>query len=239
MVSQRKVPGVYIKELNTFPNSIVAVETALPVFIGYTERVKYKGKSCQNKPILIESLRNYTTIFGAGTKTSFKLNETAPYEDSMSIPNQADVILNGKSYSISTEKLFYMYNSLKLFFANGGGSCFIMSIGTYEKEGSNGPDINNFISISLSGIDKTVFELLESEQRSTMILIPDALTFPKADYYKLMNLSLEHCGKVESRITLIDAYAGNTVFDAKTFATVYASQHDPVSLLREEIISSY
>jgi phage tail sheath protein FI len=56
MLEQRTVPGVYIKELNAFPNSVVAVETALPVFIGYTQRVNFQGMSLQNKPVRIESL---------------------------------------------------------------------------------------------------------------------------------------------------------------------------------------
>ena len=107
-----------------------------------------------------------------------------------------------------------------------------MSIGTYEKEGSNGTDISDFINISLSGISKTVFELLEMEQGPTMILIPDALSLPQSDYYKMMNLSLDHCGKVQSRITLIDAYAGDTV-------SINAGQYDPISILRNEIASSY
>ena len=33
-----KTPGVYIEEIPKFPPSIAAVETAIPAFIGYTER---------------------------------------------------------------------------------------------------------------------------------------------------------------------------------------------------------
>ena len=31
-----KTPGVYIVEKNAFPNSVVAVPTAVPAFIGHT-----------------------------------------------------------------------------------------------------------------------------------------------------------------------------------------------------------
>jgi phage tail sheath protein FI len=34
--SNIKSPGVYIDELNAFPNSVVLVATAVPAFIGYT-----------------------------------------------------------------------------------------------------------------------------------------------------------------------------------------------------------
>ncbi|MFC3362471.1 hypothetical protein ACFOG5_04690 [Pedobacter fastidiosus] len=33
-----KTPGVYINEINNFPPSIATVETAIPAFIGYTEK---------------------------------------------------------------------------------------------------------------------------------------------------------------------------------------------------------
>ena len=34
-------PGVYIDELNAFPNSVVPVATAVPAFIGYTPTAAY------------------------------------------------------------------------------------------------------------------------------------------------------------------------------------------------------
>ena len=37
---QHKTPGVYVTELDAFPNSIVEVPTAIPVFIGYTQFTK-------------------------------------------------------------------------------------------------------------------------------------------------------------------------------------------------------
>ena len=33
----RQTPGVYITEIDAFGNSIVGVQTAVPIFIGYTE----------------------------------------------------------------------------------------------------------------------------------------------------------------------------------------------------------
>jgi phage tail sheath protein FI len=39
MAAAIKTPGVYIKEINAFPNSVVEVATAVPAFIGYTEKI--------------------------------------------------------------------------------------------------------------------------------------------------------------------------------------------------------
>lgn len=216
MLDQRTTPGVYIKELNAFPNSVVAVETALPVFIGYTEKVIFQGQSLQDKAIRIESLGDYNAMFGAGSSTTFSLNAISPPKSPTDPVTLTDVILNGKAYSIATQNLFYMYNSLQLFFLNGGGSCYIMSIGTYNEEGANGPSLTNFLNTTKTAL--TIFQLLESEQEPTMILIPDGLLLPQVDFFTLMNLSLDHCAKVQSRITLVDAYAGNSVTDSLTFA---------------------
>lgn len=37
-----KTPGVYIQEIPVFPPSVAQVETAIPVFIGYTEKARLK-----------------------------------------------------------------------------------------------------------------------------------------------------------------------------------------------------
>ena len=52
----RKTPGVYITELPSFPSSVVGVETAVPAFIGYTEKSLFRGKSVEFKPVRISSL---------------------------------------------------------------------------------------------------------------------------------------------------------------------------------------
>ncbi len=33
-----KTPGVYVKEIRTLPPSVAGLDTAIPVFIGYTEK---------------------------------------------------------------------------------------------------------------------------------------------------------------------------------------------------------
>lgn len=50
-MGEYKTPGVYIKEKNAFGNSIVEVETAIPVFIGLTETAQDGTSSLLNKPV--------------------------------------------------------------------------------------------------------------------------------------------------------------------------------------------
>jgi phage tail sheath protein FI len=43
MASTLMTPGVYLEEKNAFPSSAVAVETAVPAFIGYTSMAERNG----------------------------------------------------------------------------------------------------------------------------------------------------------------------------------------------------
>jgi len=44
-----KIPGVYVEEISLFPPSVAEVATAIPAFIGYTEKAKFKGKDLAEK----------------------------------------------------------------------------------------------------------------------------------------------------------------------------------------------
>lgn len=64
MAVSYKTPGVYIEEKNTFPNSVVAVATAVPAFTGYTQKAEKLGKVVTNKPIRVTSLVEFEQFFG-------------------------------------------------------------------------------------------------------------------------------------------------------------------------------
>ena len=64
MSTTMKTPGVYIQELDAFGNSVVPVPTAIPAFIGYTEKTSYNGKSLVNKAVRVTSLAEFLSIFG-------------------------------------------------------------------------------------------------------------------------------------------------------------------------------
>lgn len=61
--SNIKSPGVYINELNAFPNSVVPVATAVPAFIGYTPTASYEGKSYTNVAQKITSFAEFQAIY--------------------------------------------------------------------------------------------------------------------------------------------------------------------------------
>ena len=60
-----KTPGVYIEEIPKFPPSVAPVETAIPAFIGYTQKADDQVANDLNlKPTRISSMIEYEKYFG-------------------------------------------------------------------------------------------------------------------------------------------------------------------------------
>ncbi len=59
-----QTPGVYIQEISASPASVVEVETAIPAFIGYTEKAEENGEDLTNKPKRIKTLVEFEQLFG-------------------------------------------------------------------------------------------------------------------------------------------------------------------------------
>ncbi len=55
MAKTYKTPGVYIEEVSLLPPSIAAVETAIPAFIGYTQKAKKNNENLTNVPTRISA----------------------------------------------------------------------------------------------------------------------------------------------------------------------------------------
>ncbi len=196
-MAQMKTPGVYIVEKNAFPNSVVQVPTAVPAFIGYTERASFKGKSLTNKPTKITSMAEYLSMYGEGPRSTFAIAEnTTP--DTV----ESDFSVNGKEYTLTQDGgNFLLYNSIRLFFANGGGPCYIISVGDYSG------------SVDPAALTKAI-DLLVREQEPTMLVIPDAvLASDKNDCYSLQDAMVKHCGEMQSRIAILDIYDGYKAID--------------------------
>jgi len=176
---QRKTPGVYITELAAFPPSIIGVQTAVPAFVGYTQTAEIGGKPIYNKPVNIHSLVDYEAVFGRGYKTTYAINELNP-----TVPADKEKIDAGdydfkvfdaestppefKYYFLAPkddEKSFNLYNSMRLFFENGGGNCYVVSVGNYTE------DITK---------DKLAagLEAISEQSGPTMLVMPDAVLLP-------------------------------------------------------------
>lgn len=209
-----KTPGVYIKEKKAFSNSVVEVATAIPAFIGHTAMADNKNKPLHRKPWRITSLAEYQQYYGGGPFPLFNLAEhTDP-------GTPADFKTGGKAYSLVQPAgqeggRYLMYSALRHFFLNGGGACYIVSVGDYTQD----PDPEAY----MAGID----ELLK-EQEPTLLVIPDAVLFSQPDCIKLQQAMLSHCGEVmRNRVAILDLWGGDK--SRKDPAG------DPVALFRDSL----
>ncbi|GAB7207122.1 hypothetical protein OS21_36180 [Dickeya oryzae] len=123
-----KTPGVYIVEKNAFPNSVVEVATAVPAFIGYTEKAENGGVSLRNKAWRITSMSDFRHYFGGAPLHKFDIVEKTDQ-----VPGDAAFSQAGKAYTLTLANTRYLlYYSMLFFFQNGGGPCYIISVGSYQ-----------------------------------------------------------------------------------------------------------
>jgi len=178
MAAAIKTPGVYIKELNAFPNSVVEVPTAVPAFIGYTEKIP----PGPNTPTRLSSFAEFQNLFGGAPQTQFK------FKDTRTVPE------------VDPDTQFLLYSSMRLFFDNGGGPCWICSIGTYDQARQTGKKKEDFTD---------VLPDLEKYQEPTMLVAPDAVLLEQPDWQNVCQMFLAHCGKMQSRVSILDVYDGD------------------------------
>ena len=203
MPTAYKTPGVYLVEKDAFPGSVVEVATAVPAFIGYTEKTEYNKNSLINKPVRITSFAEYLSIFGGAPSVRYT------YKKDNS--NDAKAVLSAKP-------AFRLYDSMRIFFQNGGTTCYICSVGGYtvEKEKPDPTDNTKKITvIENNEIDQEVLckgiTPFEKEQEPTLMIIPDAVSLADAGLCANVHTALlAHCNKMQNRFTILDVFEGFT-----------------------------
>jgi uncharacterized protein len=178
-----KTPGVYIEEISKFPPSVAAVETAIPAFIGYTERaVDENGDSLANRPTRITSLLEYERFFGDAPVKSLSVDVT-----------ETAGVISVRFETAPGLPAAFLYHSMQLFYANGGGPCYIVSVGDYATAAA--PTQAHFTG----GIN-----LLESVDEPTLLVFPDACLLNDTDHGAVVDRALTHCNKMQDRFTIAD-----------------------------------
>ncbi|MGN6394799.1 MAG: phage tail sheath family protein [Mucilaginibacter sp.] len=197
-------PGVYVEEVSLLPPSVAEVETAIPAFIGYTQKTTYNGQSLINKPVRIKSLKEYEQIFGDTDNVSFNTTGTA---GGIKINKDANGVysLDAALADPSATIKFRMYYCLQLYFANGGGPCYIASAGAT----SGGAVSDVELGAAMDAVQK--------EDEPTVLIYTDAIALTDIDkYYGLYTAkAMAQAALLKDRVVLVDLY--NT--DVATFRT--------------------
>jgi uncharacterized protein len=182
-----KTPGVYIEEVSRLPPSIPTLPTAIPAFIGYTEKADKQGESLALVPTRIHSLLDYENLFGGAAKSAVTLWLDA----------QQQVI------DATVDHPFYLYDSVRLFFANGGGQCVTVSVGNYSEQ---------VTAAKLA----TGLNTIEKDPLPTLIAMPEAALCREP--HTLEATALAQCAQVQNRFALFDLRLQNNLVDFATEA---------------------
>ncbi|MDY0933104.1 phage tail sheath family protein [Chryseobacterium sp. CFBP8996] len=189
-----KTPGVYVEEIAKFPPSVAQVETAIPAFIGYTE------KGPKNEPTRISSMLEYETLFGKAKNEAFSFTVV---EATTTPPIKPRTV----TAQLSTPSPFKMYYAMQMYFANGGGPCYVVSVGSAVGY-PTGVDAVDFDEL------KDGLATLEKEDEPTLIVFPDAEGLSTTHAYQLYNLALDQAEDLKDRFVIMDVLG-----DVSTFRT--------------------
>ncbi len=174
-----KTPGIYITETPKFPPSVAHVETSVTVFIGYTATSPTKNDSLEGAPVLINSMLEFNDKFNIG--------------NAMASIKSVD---------------HYLHESIALFYNNGGGKCYVNSVGNLTEKVS--------LNALVAGLETS------KKIAAQLIVIPDSVCLTDAgELGTLQNKMLQCCADLKDRFSILDTLAPTANFenDIDTFRT--------------------
>ncbi|MCG8573692.1 MAG: phage tail sheath subtilisin-like domain-containing protein [Flavobacteriales bacterium] len=212
MALNPQTPGVYIQEIPLLPASIAGVATAIPAFIGYTQKAQNNGVGIPLfTPTRITSMLEYEEMFGGPQGHLYTIDISdqttpAPTERTITVAKGAD-------------SNFRLYYNVQMYFANGGGPCWIVPIGLYSTVTTGG-----------AGLVKKDFEdglaAVSKVDEPTLLLYPDVLSLTSSDIESINDDALEQCELLKDRFTIMDVLdTGNVSSDAAAFRGMVGSDN--------------
>ncbi len=185
-----RTPNVYVEEISVFPPSVAEVETAIPAFIGFTEKAMETAKDdLLKKPMRIRSMKEYEQYFGG----------PEPAEISVSADDAGD------SFTVELtmpELKYLLHYCMQMYFANGGGPCYVVSVGGYSAPVTD--------TVLLEGL-----AAIRSEDEPTLLVVPDAVNLtPAAKYSTVVQAMLTQCGELGDRFSIFDIRRGTQLLNS-------------------------
>lgn len=169
-----ELPGVYVEE-KPRTNLVQSTVTCLPLFIGYTEkatdqngRLLAPGERCA-----ITSFAEYEQCFGQGAPEILRV--------------MLDV--HGRIVTKESYSPFYLHACMRQYFANDGGVCEILSLGSFPET----PDAKTLAS--------TIAQL-PANPPFTMVAIPDAASLEELP--QLQQQLLQYCEQQHHCVAVLD-----------------------------------
>jgi uncharacterized protein len=183
-------PGVYVEEISLLPPSIAEVESAVPAFVGFTNKAtSLTTDDLLNVPTPINSLGDFIQYYGG-----------APKEDNANIKIEVDELRTETQTTGFKVKMEFdnaqmskhiFYHAIKHFYVNGGGRCYIVSVGKH-------PEAVSKLKLD-AGID-----LLANEDTPTMLVVPEAIYLSAAEFNSINQKIITQAATLKDRFAIID-----------------------------------
>lgn len=182
MAIKLSTPGVFVEEISLLPPSVVEVGTAIPAFIGHTE----KGQDLP--PTRIDSMIDYAQFFGGPSLAEYQV----------AVATNGDLTITKAN---NNHKSYLLYHQVRMHFINGGSSCYITSAGAYDALPSKD---------SLTGAKGLT--LVDKEDEPTLLIFPDAAAMAeegegdlkKPGSFAVYEAALLQCSTKKDRFALMD-----------------------------------
>jgi hypothetical protein len=188
-----KTPGVYVQEIATLPPSVAEVSTAIPAFIGRTER--------GTQAVRVTSLLEYQAAFGGAPRSNY----TARIE-AAAAAGEAPALTLKRTADPGAPMLYYY---LTHYFTNGGGPCWIIPLngnGTLKEQFNAG-----------------LARLEQEDEPTLILFPEAADALEIADYGGLAQAALAQCNKLKDRFVVLDVPGGNVGAFRDAVGTNYLS----------------
>lgn len=209
--SSMNTRGDRINECNDNHSSVVEVPSSIPAFVGYTEKTAQDGESFLYTPIRISSMAQFCSIFGGAPHHIYSLVNAQ-------VGEQADLECCGKAFMTRRNSVpFMLYYQMLMFYANGGETCFVVTVGDYSVKQITSAEL-------IKGI-----QALTLERTVTILICPEAIALDNKDLcYEVQAAMVYHCGhKMLNRVAILDVYNGDRARSNST--------GDPVTRFRNYI----
>jgi hypothetical protein len=218
IVNKKKFPEVKIEEVNSGQSGITELESAIPVFIGYTMMAtENSGQDLFLKPKKIATMADFEKFFGKAfvNRISIKVtrNSTGKYDI--------------ESISGNTP-LFLLYHTIRHYFDNGGGACYIISSGIFTENSTL--SLYGDVRAKIGKVSGLLPALKQAGQldEATLLVIPEAVHLAQNDYQILVGEMLNLCKSKMNCFSIFDFYPGNLgpdKFNLQTFRLLYGTQN--------------
>lgn len=208
--------GIRSRIDESLPGGIVAVATAIPAFIGYTAQATLDGTDCTCVPVKIGSMAEFDAIFTGppGTRPQapryrVTVLSSPPADD------DADAV---GSVSCTVEPdpgtVYWLRDSVRMFFANGGTEARIVSAGRFGAAAGHAATpgaalVNALINPNVRLADlQAALAALKTSADVTLYVVPEATLLPDADALALTQALLAQSAALGTCLTLLDVKGG-------------------------------